>query len=197
MLTMQKGVISMKTRRSLNKRTLASFGEDGRPGQRGRSGKGKAGKDREMWAGSDSVWNSEVEAVPIVQLGDSEVSINDSMSPIILALSAEIYLLCSQNNQPSESGRGNEGSLNNASDSEGMGETNHIDSEAVTVAATEIKIPEESGRSKRRRVPHKHADALNGCLCGQVLDSSLNGVLECKQAGCETQWVSTKYYEHG
>ena len=90
----------------------------------------------------------------------SEVSINDSVSPIILALSAEIYLLCSQNNQPSESSGGNEGSLNNASDSEGMGETNHI--EAVTVVATEIKIPEKSGRSKRRRVPRKHADALNG-----------------------------------
>ena len=131
-------------------------------------GREEAGKDHEMWAGSDSVWNSEVEAVPIVQLRDSKVSINDSVSPIILALSAEIYLLCSQNNQPSESGGGNEGSLNNASDSEGMEETNHIDSEAVMVAATEIKIPEESGRSKRRRVPHKHADALNGCLCGQV-----------------------------
>jgi hypothetical protein len=62
-------------------------------------------------------------------------------------------------------------------------------------AATEIEIPEESGRSERKRVPRKLADALNGCLCGQVLDSSLNGVLECKQAGCETQWVSTAYYE--
>jgi hypothetical protein len=62
-------------------------------------------------------------------------------------------------------------------------------------AAAEIEIPEESGQSKRKRVPRKLADALNGCLCGQVLDSSLNGVLKCKQAGCETQWVSTADYE--
>ena len=46
-------------------------------------GREEAGEDHEMWAGSDSVRNSEVEAVPIVQLGDSEVSINDSVSPII------------------------------------------------------------------------------------------------------------------
>jgi len=50
---------------------------------------------------------------------------------------------------------------------------------------------EESGRSKRKRVPRQLADALNGCLCGLVLNRSSNGVLECKQAGCETQWVST------
>ncbi|KAF8219240.1 hypothetical protein L208DRAFT_1342016, partial [Tricholoma matsutake] len=29
---------------------------------------------------------------------------------------------------------------------------------------------------------------LNGCLCGSVLSSSLNGVVKCRQAGCETQW---------
>jgi hypothetical protein len=72
-----------------------------------------------------------------------------------------------------------------------VNDANHIQ----VAAAAEIEIPEESGRSKRKRVPRKLADALNGCLCGQVLDSSLNGVLECKQAGCETQWVSTAYYE--
>ena len=80
--------------------------------------------------------------------------------------------------------------MNNAG--EGMGEINHTQA----AAATEIEIPEELGRSKRKRVPRKLADALNGYLCGQVLDSSLNGVLECKQAGCETRWVSTAYYEH-
>ena len=60
------------------------------------------------------------------------------------------------------------------------------------VVATEIgaEIPEESGRSKRKRVPRRLADALNGCLCGLVLDGSLSGVLKCKPAGCETQWVS-------
>ncbi|KAF8218702.1 hypothetical protein L208DRAFT_1348342 [Tricholoma matsutake] len=55
----------------------------------------------------------------------------------------------------------------------------------------EIEIP----GSKCKRVPHKLADALNGCLCGQVLDSSLNGVLECKQAGCETQWYHLQCVE--
>ena len=73
-----------------------------------------------------------------------------------------------------------------------MNNANHIQ----VAAAAEIEIPEESGQSKCKRVPRKLADALNGCLCGQVLDSSLNRVLKCKQAGCETQWVSTAYYEH-
>jgi hypothetical protein len=61
------------------------------------------------------------------------------------------------------------------------------------ISATEIgsQIPEESGRSKRKRVPQQLADTLNGCLCGLVLGSSLSGVLKCKQAGCETQLVST------
>ncbi|KAF8173645.1 hypothetical protein BJ912DRAFT_859210, partial [Pholiota molesta] len=31
-------------------------------------------------------------------------------------------------------------------------------------------------------------DALNGCLCGQVLDSTLEGIVRCKVSGCETQW---------
>ena len=50
---------------------------------------------------------------------------------------------------------------------------------------------ENSGRSKRKRVPRQLVDALNGCLCGLVLDCSMDGVLACNQAGCETQWVST------
>ena len=58
--------------------------------------------------------------------------------------------------------------MNNAG--EGMGEINYIQ---AVVAATEIEIPEEPGQSKHKRVPCKLADALNGCLCGQVLDSSL------------------------
>ena len=49
----------------------------------------------------------------------------------------------------------------------------------------------DSGRSKRKRIPRQLADALNGCLCGLVLDCSMDGVLRCNQAGCETQWVST------
>jgi len=65
-------------------------------------------------------------------------------------------------------------------------------SSAAAATATEI---EESGQSKRKRVPCRLADALNGCLRGVILNSSSNGVLECKQAGCETQQVSTSYYE--
>jgi hypothetical protein len=68
-------------------------------------------------------------------------------------------------------------------------EVNHIP--AIGVVPTEVEIPEESGRSKRKRVPRQLADALNRCLCGLVLNGSLGGVLKCKQAGCETQWVST------
>jgi len=58
----------------------------------------------------------------------------------------------------------------------------------IAVPATDIgsEIAEESRRSKWKRVPQQLADALNGCLCGLVLDSSLSGVLKCKQAGCET-----------
>jgi hypothetical protein len=51
-------------------------------------------------------------------------------------------------------------------------------------------IKEISGRSKRKRILRREADALNGCLCGQVLDNLTDGVLKCNQAGCETQWVS-------
>ena len=59
-----------------------------------------------------------------------------------------------------------------------------------------VEIPEESGRSKCKRV-QKFADALNGCLCGSVLDGSLGGVLKWKQVGCETQWVSHGTSGHG
>ena len=59
-----------------------------------------------------------------------------------------------------------------------------------TETECEVSIEEISGRSKRKRVPRNIADALNGCLCGQVLDRLTDGVLKCNQAGCETQWVS-------
>jgi len=70
-------------------------------------------------------------------------------------------------------------------------EVNHI-------AATGIEaiIPEELGRSKCKRIPRQLADTLNGCLCGLVLNSSLNGILKCRQASCETQWVSTLHCGH-
>lgn len=58
------------------------------------------------------------------------------------------------------------------------------------ITESNARVPEESGQSKRKRVPQRLADVLNGCLCGLVLNSSLIGVLKCKQASCETQWVS-------
>ena len=54
-----------------------------------RVGREEAGEDHEMWADLDSVRNSELEAVPIVQ--DSEPSINDSVSPIISFISGDIF----------------------------------------------------------------------------------------------------------
>jgi len=48
---------------------------------------------------------------------------------------------------------------------------------------------EETGHSKQKHIPKKMPDALNRCLCGIVADSQLDGVLECKRLGCETQWV--------
>ena len=53
------------------------------------------------------------------------------------------------------------------------------------------EIPEESGWPKRKRIPRQLVDALNGCLCGVVLNNSSSGVLRCRQAGCKTQWVRT------
>jgi hypothetical protein len=49
---------------------------------------------------------------------------------------------------------------------------------------------QELGQSKRKRIPRRRADALNGCLCGLVLNGLSSWALKCKQAGCETQWVS-------
>ena len=56
---------------------------------------------------------------------------------------------------------------------------------------TNSEIPTELGWPKRKRVLCQIADALNGCLCRLVLNGSLSGVIKCRQAGCETQWVST------
>jgi hypothetical protein len=57
-------------------------------------------------------------------------------------------------------------------------------------AEIECDVVEEIGQSKIKRIPRRKADALNRCLCGQVLNSLTVGVLKCKQVGCETQWVS-------
>ena len=55
--------------------------------------------------------------------------------------------------------------------------------------AVEERPSDEARHSKQKRVPRQMPDALNGCLCGIVVDSQSDGVLECKKLGCETQWV--------
>jgi hypothetical protein len=51
----------------------------------------------------------------------------------------------------------------------------------------------ETGRSKRKRVARRHVlNTLNGCLCGEVVDSlrsPSNTIVKCKEMGCETEWV--------
>ena len=49
---------------------------------------------------------------------------------------------------------------------------------------------EMSSRGRRKRAP-RHIGALNGCLCGMVINLNVNSsaAIECKQPGCETRWV--------
>ena len=51
-------------------------------------------------------------------------------------------------------------------------------------------VIEESGRGRHKRALH-HIGDLNGCLCGKVVNPSVDssGAIECRQPGCETQWV--------
>ena len=88
-----------------------------------------------------------------------------------------------KNNKTTENRRENERSVSAMSSDV----ANHV------LATVEIssEIPAELGWPKRKRVPHQLADTLNGCLCRLVLDGLLSGVIKCKQASCETQWVST------
>ena len=51
----------------------------------------------------------------------------------------------------------------------------------------EERPSDEAGHPKWKRVPRQMPDALNGCLCGIVVVSQSNGVLECKKLGCETR----------
>ncbi|KAF8237667.1 hypothetical protein L208DRAFT_1388833, partial [Tricholoma matsutake] len=45
-------------------------------------------------------------------------------------------------------------------------------------ATTEFQaVPKESGWSKRKRILQQLGDALNGCLCGSVLNSTMDGIL--------------------
>ncbi len=99
------------------------------------------------------------------------------------------YSSTEQNNKTTENGSEKEGSVNAKSLDAGTTSSNVVNHALGTEICSEI--PEESGRPKRKRVPRQLVDALNGCLCGSVLNSSLSGIVKCKQAGCETQWVST------
>ncbi|KJA21596.1 hypothetical protein HYPSUDRAFT_140472, partial [Hypholoma sublateritium FD-334 SS-4] len=47
----------------------------------------------------------------------------------------------------------------------------------------------EGGCVKRKWIPVQRAVyALNGCLCGIVVNPKCEGALKSRQAGCETQW---------
>jgi hypothetical protein len=129
---------------------------------------------------------SGLEHVPITQ---EELSMISSVSPIDyynFGITIKCtYLSTEQNNKMTENGSANATSFEVSMTSSNLNVVNHA-------PETEIGF-EESGWPKHKRVLQQlaMADALNGCLCGLVLDSSLSGVIKCKQAGCETQWVST------
>ena len=59
----------------------------------------------------------------------------------------------------------------------------------AVIAANGHRPLDEAGCSKWKRVPRQMPDALNGCLCGMVVDSQSDGVLKCKKLGCEMQWA--------
>ena len=70
----------------------------------------------------------------------------------------------------------------------------------VSASLPSIEIPqtglesevviEESGCGRHKRALRQIGD-LNGCLCGKVVNPSIDssGAIECRQPGCETQWV--------
>lgn len=49
---------------------------------------------------------------------------------------------------------------------------------------------ETSGSNRRKRSPHQ-IGALNSCLCGMVVNLSVdsNRAIKCWQSGCKIQWV--------
>ena len=69
-------------------------------------------------------------------------------------------------------------------------EPNIKDSAAATDEMHSKSI-ENLGRSMRKRGGHV-VDRLNlnMCLCGSVVDPSMDGIIKCKRPSCETQWVS-------
>jgi hypothetical protein len=101
------------------------------------------------------------------------------------------YSLTEQNNKTTKNSSEKKGSANATSlevstISSNLNGVNHTPETRIG-----FEISKELGRPRGKRVLQKLADALNRCLCGLVLDSSLSGVIKCNQAGCETQWVST------
>jgi UDP-N-acetylglucosamine pyrophosphorylase len=86
-----------------------------------------------------------------------------------------------------------ENSVNTANMSTGAVSVTSSNEENHIPAATKPEIPEEFGQSNHKRVLRQLTDVLNGCLCRLVLNGSFGAILKCKQAGCETQWVSTLY----
>ena len=62
----------------------------------------------------------------------------------------------------------------------------------------EVKNSEESGLSKRKQAPRKGEDddVLDSCFCGIVLNGSEDEALKSKQAGYETQWISTLHHQN-
>lgn len=52
-----------------------------------------------------------------------------------------------------------------------------------------VKTEEPLGIKQWRMRAQKAVDALNGCLCGEVVSATSEGTIKCKFIGCETQWV--------
>ena len=99
-----------------------------------------------------------------------------------------------QGNQDLETSLGEQGSTDDGiPDSAGP----NIIEETSAAAVESAVIGEETGRSKRKRVPTRQEhDISNACLCGEVVDpsKSLSGeIIKCREVGCETEWVSSNH----
>ena len=75
--------------------------------------------------------------------------------------------------------------------------TGFTDAHSLAIPTVEIQGingggVETSGRGRRKKAS-RQIGALNGCLCGVVVNPDVDLVesVQCKQAGCETQWVSS------
>jgi len=78
-----------------------------------------------------------------------------------------------------------------------MADTSPVPPKPTTVA-TVLSTTEslgELGCTKRKWMPRKQqANELNSCLCGDVIELFMEGVLKCKQAGCETEWITICFF---